>query len=65
MNWQPSCLKTMEVVLSNTYQIVTSACFSGAGKKSKGIEENIKRKKKVVLYLKKWQNLNVFHLSKN
>lgn len=45
----------MEVVLSNTYQIVMSACFSGARKKFKGIEENIKgrKKKKSHLLLKK------------
>lgn len=28
----------MELVLSSTYQIVTSACFTGARKKSKGTE---------------------------
>lgn len=55
----------MEVVLSNTYQIVTSACFTGPRKKHKGIEENKRGKKPHILYLQSLQNVNVFYQSEN
>lgn len=67
LNWQPTGLKKIEVVLSNTYQTVTSACFSGARKKYKGVEENNRAGggEMHILYLQRLQNVNVFYQSEN